>query len=147
MIYEDIGITNPRDRLTFFEADLAVSQTDTPLHRVATSGAAKIDSVEMVAQWDGFIVGLGYVLAANKTAGALEFNPTINGTAVTFGVVAADAALKGVKTAPANGINGVPFKKGDLIGCAYTSDANLLPAASVDVAVDMFIEYRGADRL
>jgi hypothetical protein len=140
LLQERIAVTHPQDHVTFVEADLAVSQDDAALHRVATSITAKIDAVEAVMPWAGSVVGIAYKLAANKTAGALTFNPSINGMAAAFGVVAADDVDHG-SAVQAHGR--ARFKAGDRLGCMYSSDADLLPAASNDVMVDVYVVFDG----
>jgi len=140
LLQERIAVTHPQDHVTFVEADLAVSQDDTPLHRVATSITAKIDAVEAVMPWAGSVVGIAYKLAADKTDGALEFHPSINGVAAAFGVVAADDVDHG-SAVQAHGRT--RFNAGDRLGCMYSSDADLLPAASNDVMVDVYVVFDG----
>jgi hypothetical protein len=142
VLQENIAVTHPQDHFTFVEADLAVSQDDAPLHRVATSITAKIDAVEATMPWDGSVVGIAYQLAADKTAGVLEFNPSINGVASTFGVAAGDDADHG-SAVQAHGRT--RFKKGDALGCTYSSDAALLPAASADVMVEVYVVFDGVN--
>jgi hypothetical protein len=142
LLQEQIGITHPQDHFTFVEADLAVSQADTPLHRVATSTSAKIDAVEAVMPWAGSVVAIAYQLAAAKTAGALAFHPSIDGVAAAFGVVAADDVDHG-SAVQAHGRT--RFKTGDALGCTYSSDANLLPAASADVMVEVYVVFDGVN--
>jgi hypothetical protein len=142
LLQERIAVTHPQDHFTFVEADLAISQADTPLHRVATSITAKIDAVEAVMPWAGSVVGIAYKLAAAKTDGALAFHPSINGVASPFGVVAADDVDHG-SAVQAHGRT--RFNKGDSLGCMYSSDANLLPAASNDVMVEVYVVFDGVN--
>lgn len=138
IINENIAITHPQDHYTFVEADLAASQDDTALHRVATSAAAKIDAVQAIMPWSGSIVAIAAKLSADKTAGTLTFNPSINGTVTTFGVsVTTDTQQAYAKQAHGR----TRFAAGDLLGCMYSSDANLVPDGSADAAVEIYVVF------
>lgn len=138
MIAEDIAVLNPQHAFSFVETDLAVSQTNTDIHRVATSAAAKADVLQVRARADGYITGLAVQLAAAKTAGTLTFSVTVNGTEVDLSVTVADDATGGVANVNAGEIH---FSAGDLIGVSYTSDGSMLPAGSNDAMADVYLVY------
>ena len=137
---ERIAVSHPMQSYSFVIADLAISQTDTPLYRVSTSGQAKIDAVGATMPWGGCIVGIGVNLSAKITNPELVFSPSLNGTAVALVASVADEETFAYAVAPYGDHR---FNAGDALGAMYSSDANLLPAGSLDAAVDIYVIFDG----
>ena len=136
---ERIAVSHPMQSYSFVIADLAISQTDTPLYRVSTSGQAKIDAVGATMPWGGCIVGIGVNLSAKITNPELVFSPSLNGTAVALVASVADEETFAYAVAPYGDHR---FNAGDALGAMYGSDENLAPAG-LDAAVDIYVIFDG----
>lgn len=138
VLNEDIAVTHPFHSYQFTVSDMAISQNDTALYRVAGSTSVHNDVQGVVMPWGGSIVGVGVTLSANKTAGTLTFYASIGGAVTTFGATVANAT----SSASAVQKHGITrFAAGAVLGVMYDSDANLLPAASADAAVDLYVVF------
>lgn len=137
---ERIAVSHPMQSYSFVIADLAISQDDTPLFRVSTSAQAEIDAVEATMPWGGCVVGIGVNLSAKITNPELVFSPSLNGTAVALVASVADEETYAYATVPYGEYR---FSAGDALGAMYSSDANLLPAATLDAAVDIYVIFDG----
>lgn len=142
MQHENIAIRHPMQSYPFVIADLAISQNDTPLFRVATSAAAKIDATQVTMPWPGSIVGLGVKLSANMTNPSLAFYASVNGVATALGAVVADETDAATIVKPAGEFR---FLAGDELGVVYDTDANFLPAATLDAVVDLYVVFDGVN--
>ena len=138
VLLERIAVTHPQIVYPFVIADLAASQDDTALYRVATSGSAKIDAVHVTAPWGGCIVGIAAKLSADKTAGTLTFNASVNGTVTAFGATVADDEQT---VYAVTGHGSYRFAAGDTLGVMYDSSAGLLPDGSADAVVDLYVVF------
>jgi hypothetical protein len=115
--------------LEFGQANVAVDQTNVQLVGNQTAG--------YVMPFAGEIVAVTYLLSANKTAGVLTVGPTVGGTEVAaLTVTAANTAASGTKRVPRRTAT---FAAGSEIGVEITTDANLLPAASAELNVVVWV--------
>ncbi len=134
------------DKFGFSIVNIADSQTAQALAtnvNSATSGSLAVTG--FVAPLAGWIVGITVQTNENKTAGVLTFAPTIAGTALASGtglsaVALANSAAKAYSWIGAN-VPGTQFAAGDLIGCKYTTDANLEPN-TIDAFIEVFVIYK-----
>jgi hypothetical protein len=124
--------------LTFFQDNVAASQTDVQLlvNEVASAAGNAVDG--FVMPWPGNIVAISARLSAAATAGTLSVGPTINGTeqtdptlAITTAASAYDAGTRLAAGLPA-------FAAGDLIGAEITTNGSW-DGTSSDLAVVVFV--------
>lgn len=116
--------------VTFGQNAVAVSQTDVQLPRFTGNAVGEI------MPFAGEIIGISYLLSANKTAGTLTIGPTVGGTEKTaLTLSAANAASSGRKVARRGSL---PFAAGAEIGAEITTDAGFLPASSANLHVTVW---------
>jgi hypothetical protein len=131
--------------LPFGQAQAGASQAAVALKlnvNAATSGSLNITGVPALLA--GSIVGITVIMTANKTAGAMSYTPTINGTAITtpasLVAVAMANATKQINVAVDAQQAGARFKAGDLLGVKITTDGSYAPTTN-DVFVLLHVMY------
>lgn len=123
--------------LTFFQADVAASQTDVQLSVCAVDNAAddQLAVVGYTMPFDGEIVAISADLSAAATAGTLTVGPTVGGTekadptlSITTQTTKRDTALRGAAT----------FVAGDIIGAEITTGGTW-DGTTADLAVAVWV--------
>lgn len=123
--------------LTFFQADVAASQTDVQLSVSAVDNAAddQLAVVGYTMPFEGEIVAVTADLSAAATAGTLTVGPTVGGTektdptlSITTETTKSDKALRGAAV----------FAAGDIIGAEITTGGTW-DGTAADLAVVVWV--------
>jgi len=134
---EKAATEKPLVTFTYYAANLAKSTSNGSLAHSGTS----TDAVNgAVMPWSGSVVGIAVSLNANKTAGTLSFSPTINGVVTTMQASVANSASVARATAP---VGRHRFAAGARLGCVYNSNGSMAPDGSLDVAVEVYVQFDG----
>lgn len=110
-------------KLTFYQADVAASQTDVQLSVSAVDNAAddQLQAAGYIMPFPGEIVAQSYLLTAAGTAGTFTIGPTVGGTEKTALQQSVGTTASGRK-AVARGT--IPFAAGDEIGAEITTNGS-----------------------
>lgn len=127
--------------LVFMQADVAASQTDAALtvaevRDVAATADDQNAVTSYVIPWDFEVIGVSVRASAARTAGLLDVEPTIGGTALGF-----QADLNATDTQSAYKRNLRDADRGTAggrVGCNITTDASWAPVTA-DVAVVVWV--------
>lgn len=114
--------------------NVAISQSGVALPFQSVDAASQVD---YVAPRSGKIVGMTYRTSAAFTAGIGTIRATIGGTAVGDTESLVNVGTSGVLDQSAE----IAFAEGALLGVKITSDANLLPAGSVELGVSLIVRW------
>lgn len=121
--------------LSFFQDNMAASQTDVQLPVLEVTGAAGNVVDGYVMPFAGCIIGISYDTSAAATAGVMTIGPTINGTEQADPTLSVTTGTNGYDKASREA---APFTAGQRIGAEITT-TSVWDATTADLAVNVWV--------